>query len=272
MILSNHLNRIIHSDCLDALSEIESECIDLTVFSPPYDEIREYGGNWSLDFVKLGKQLFRVTKDGGVAVVVMGDGTKNFAKSLGTFRLAVNWVDGIGWKLFESVIYKRHGNPGAWWAKRFRVDHEYILMFFKGERPKSFCKEHLMIPSKHAGKVYSGTDRLTNGGFKKIEPKVVNPMKCRGTVWEYPASNTEDNRLKLRHPATFPDRLARDLILCFSEENDVVLDPMCGSGTTCVQAKLLKRNFIGIEINEEYCEIAEKRLLFDAQINQESLF
>lgn len=269
---SARLNQILQANCLEELAFFDDNSIDLTVFSPPYDGIRDYKNNWIFDFVQLGQHLFRVTKEGGVAVVVIGDGTKNFAKSLTSFRLAVNWVDDIGWKLFESVIYKRDGNPGAWWNQRFRVDHEYILMFFKGNRPKTFHKEHLMVPSKHAGKIYSGTDRLTNGGFKKIEPKAVNPMKCRGTVWEYSTSNTEGNRLKLQHPATFPDKLARDLILCFSEPNDIVLDPMCGSGTTCVQAKLNSRQFIGIEISEEYCDIARKRLQIEAQANQVSMF
>jgi hypothetical protein len=140
---SPKLNKFIQGDCLQELASFSNNSIDLTVFSPPYDGIRDYKNNWSFDFVMLGKHLYRVTKDGGVAVVVIGDGTKNFAKSLTSFRLAVNWVDEIG-----------------------------------------------MIPSKHAGKIYSGTDRLTNGGFKKIEPKAVNPLKCRGTVWNYSTSNT----------------------------------------------------------------------------------
>ncbi len=258
--INSKLNQIIRADCLEELSTFPDNSIDLTVFSPPYDGIRDYKKNWSFDFVALGTHLYRVTKDGGVAAVVIGDGTKNFAKSLTSFRLAVSWVDSIGWKLFETVIYKRDGNPGAWWSQRFRVDHEYILIFFKGARPKSFHKEHLMIPSKHAGKTYSGTDRLTNGGFKTIEKKTVNPLKCRGTVWQYSTSNTEGNRLKLQHPATYPDKLASDLILCFSEPNEIVLDPMCGSGTTCVTATQNQRQYIGIEIGEEYCKIARQRM------------
>ncbi len=257
------LNQIIHADCLQELPHFADNSIDLTVFSPPYDSIRDYKNNWSFDFIALGQQLYRVTKDGGVAVVVIGDGTKNFAKSLTTFRLAVNWCDQLGWKMFETCVYRRDGNPGAWWNQRFRVDHEYIMMFFKGEHPAIFQKEHLMVPSKHAGKIYTGTDRLTNGGFKKIEPKAVNPMKCRGTVWQYATSNTEGNKLKLYHPATFPDKLAEDLILTFSKPDDTVLDPMCGSGTTCVMAARNQRTYIGIDIAEEYCEIARKRIAIE---------
>jgi DNA modification methylase len=256
----HRVNSIITGDCLTVLERLKPESVDLTVFSPPYDGIRDYNKKWEFDFVGLGQSLYRVTKDGGMCAVVIGDGTKDFAKSLTTFRLAVEWCDNAAWRLFETCIYHRDGNPGAWWNQRFRVDHEYILLFLKGKRPKTFHKEPLMVPSKHAGKTYSGTDRLTNGGFKSIEPKEVNAMKCRGTVWRYATSNTEGNRTKLRHPATYPDRLVEDLIFCFSDPGDVVLDPMSGSGTTCVMAARNTRRYVGIEINPEYVAIAEQRL------------
>ncbi len=260
------MNEIQLGSCFDKLPTLADETIDLTVFSPPYDGIRDYIEKWAFDYSALGKHLFRVTKDGGACALVIGDGTRDFAKSLTSFRLAIDWCDHAGWRLFETCIYNRDGNPGAWWKSRFRVDHEYILIFFKGKRPKSFNKEPLMIPSKHAGKMYSGTDRLTNGGFKKIEPKAVNPMKDRGTVWRYSTSNTEGNRVKLQHPATYPDKLAEDLILCFSNPNDLVLDPMAGSGTTCVMAAKNHRNYIGFEISKEYLSIAERRLETEAFI------
>lgn len=270
--ITTKVDQIITSDNIQEIETFPDDSIDMTLFSPPYDSIRDYKKNWTFDYKELGRELFRVTKDGGVVAVVIGDGTKDFAKSLTTFRLAVNWVDDYGWKLFESIIYKRDGNPGAWWTQRFRVDHEYVLIFFKGNRPKTFSKEHLMIPSKHAGKIYSGTDRLTNGGFKPITPKAVNPTKCRGTIWQYSTSNTEGNKLKLQHPATFPDKLAEDLIRCFSNPSDIVLDPMCGSGTTCVMAKKTSRHYIGIDISPEYCEIARQRLILEHQSDQPSLF
>ncbi len=255
-----HLDSIIQGDCLQILSHIRSESIHLTVFSPPYDNIRDYKEGWKFDYSALGKSLYRVTKDGGICAVVIGDGTKDFAKSLTTARLTVDWCDNAGWRLFEQCIYYRDGNPGAWWKQRFRVDHEYILIFLKGKRPNTFHKEPLMIPSKHAGRTYSGTDRLTNGGFKTIEPKEVNAMKCRGTVWRYATSNTEGNKLKLQHPATYPDKLAEDLILCFSEPGNIVLDPTAGSGTTCVLAAHHQRRHIGIDISAEYCAIARQRI------------
>lgn len=258
------INKIVSADCLNYLPIIPDASIDFVFFSPPYDTIRDYGKNWSVDFHKLGEELYRVIKPGGVCAIVINDGTKNFAKSLTTSRLIVDWCDSLGWKLFETCLYQRHGNPGAWWTQRFRVDHEYLLFFFKGPRPKTFDKSHLLVPSKHAGLIYTGTDRQTDGSLKKINPKAVNPLKCRGTIWNYASSNSEGNKLKSKHPATFPDLLAQDVIGCFSLPGEIVLDPFAGSGTTCVISKVLGRNYIGIDINQDYVDIANQRLLIEA--------
>ena len=268
-------NRIIQADCVQATADMPAESVDLTVFSPPYDGIRDYQKGWTFDYHTLGKNLFRITKNGGMCAVVMNDGTKNFAKSLTSFKLVLAWCaqgEGLAhtkpsqpqpagaWRLFETCIYQRHGNPGGWWKTRFRVDHEFIFLFLKGPRPKTFHKEPLMVKSLHAGKEYSGTDRLTSGGVKKIARKVVNALKCRGTIWQYATSNSEGNAPKLQHPATYPDKLAADLVLCFSQAGDVVLDPMCGSGTTCVVAAKHNRQYLGVEINQDYCNLAKQRL------------
>ena len=253
-------NCILLGDCVPLTAALPEASVELSLFSPPYDAVRDYRGEWHFDFPTLGHNLYRISKEGGICAVVIGDGTKHFAKSLSSFKLAVDWCEHRGWRLFECCIYHRDGNPGAWWNTRFRVDHEYILLFLKGGKPKYFDKRHLMVPSKHAGKIYSGTDRLTNGGFKRIDPKAVKPEKCRGTVWRYAASNTEGNRLKSEHPATFPDKLAEDLIRCFTEPGAMVLDPMCGSGTSCVVAARHGRDYLGMEISAEYCKLAEQRL------------
>jgi DNA modification methylase len=247
--------------CTEVLKGFANSCIDMTLFSPPYDAIRDYNG-FEIDLGELGRQLLRVTKDGGVCCCVINDGTSDFKKSLTTARMTVSWAD-MGWGLFETVIYSRHGRPGAWWGQRFRVDHEYILIFFKGKRPKSFDKKHLMVPSKYADESWHGTDRQSDGSLRVVTPRPVNPMKCRGTVWQYSASNTESNPLKMKHPATYPDLLAEDLIRCFSVEGDVVLDPTCGSGTTCVEAKKWGRQWVGIDVSAEYLDIARARLALE---------
>ena len=128
-------NTLSVSDALDHARTMPSDSVDLVVFSPPYDGVRDYRGEWTVDLPALGAELLRVVKDGCFAVIVMGDGTKDQRKSMTTFRTAVAWED-AGWACFEHVIYSRDGRPGAWWATRFRVDHEYVLIFYKGKRPR----------------------------------------------------------------------------------------------------------------------------------------
>lgn len=253
------MNRVIVGNCNTEISNLDNDSLDFVLFSPPYDKIRDYNG-YEFDIHRLGCSLYKKCKEGAVVCVVIQDGTKDFAKSASTARLIVDWVDSVGFKLFETVIYSRDGRPGAWWGKRFRVDHEYILIFFKGSRPKTFSKEHLKVPAKHAGSTFHGTQRRTDGSTVKIKPRVQADKKCRGTIWKYEPSKSEGNKTKLKHPATFPDKLAEDLILTFTAEGDVVFDPMCGSGTTLVQAKKNNRKYIGIEISSEYANIANQLL------------
>ena len=251
---------LIHGDCLEVMKHIADNSIDMAVFSPPYDKIRDYHAGWVFDSGAMGDALFRVIKPGGVCAMVIGDSTKNFAKSLTSFRLVVDWCDRAGWKLFECCIYQRRGVPGAWWSRRFRVDHEYIFIFFKGDKPKAFSKEHLMVPSEYAGRIIRGGKRMSDGTTKKMSLKIHNPLKCRGTVWEYMTSCTENNKLKLQHPATYPDKIAEDLILCFTAPGDIVFDPMMGSGTTLAMAVKNRRQFIGCDISAEYFNIAVERV------------
>ncbi|MGD0977479.1 MAG: transcriptional repressor LexA [Minisyncoccia bacterium] len=257
------LNKILCGDAIEVMKKFPSNSVDIVVTSPPYDAVRDYKG-FSLDLHAVGRELFRVLKDGGVVAMVIQDQTKNFGKSLTSFKTIIDWCDSFGFKLFETVIYRKYGAEGAWWNKRFRVDHEYVPIFLKGERPQYFNKEHLKIPSKHGGKTMTGGGtRLTNGIRIKTRSIKINPMKCRGTIWEYLTAG-DGSRLKHQHPATFPNQLPYDFISCFSPKNGVVLDPFVGSGTTTVAAKNLGRAYIGIDIAPEYCEIAKKRMAIES--------
>lgn len=260
------LNKIIYGDAAEVLKKIPSNSIDVIVTSPPYDGIRKYNG-FSYDLHATGKELYRVIKNGGVAAMVIQDQTKNFGKSLTSFKTIVDWCDNIGFKLFETIIYKKHGAEGAWWTKRFRVDHEYIPVFLKGDRPQFFNKEHLKIPSKHGGKTMTGcATRLTNGRTLHSKKVTINPLKCRGTIWDYTTCG-DGTRLKHQHPATFPDKIPYDFIKCFCPPNGIVLDPFVGSGTAALAAIELDKNYIGIDISKEYCELAEKRIKEEGRKN-----
>lgn len=253
------INQIICGDNVDVMSKLKDNSLHMIMTSPPYDNLRAYNG-YSFDLHKVGEQCFRTLKDGGIAVVNIQDATEKGKKTLTSFKTVIDWCDNIGFKLFETTIYKKHGTEGAWWTKRFRVDHEYMFIFLKGDRPQFFNKEPLKIPSKHAGKIMTGAaTRLTNGKTLKSVKLKINDTKCRGTIWDYTVCG-DGSKLKHKHPATFPEMMPYDFIECFCPNDGVVLDPFNGSGTTCVAAKSLGRNYIGIDISEEYCEIARERV------------
>lgn len=258
------LNNFYIGESVNFMKEnIPDNTIDLIVTSPPYDSIRNYDG-FILDLHSIGEQSYRILKDGGIFVMVIQDQTKNFGKSLTSFRTIVDWCDNIGFKLFECCIYERSGVPGNWWSKRFRVDHEYIPIFIKGNKPNYFNKEHMMIECKNEGVVKKGKCiRNTEGELIDYDFTVGN-KKCCGTIINYESDRNSEkykSGIKYKHPATFPDRLAEDFIKCFSQENDLVYDPMCGSGTTCAMAYKNNRKFLGTDISEKYInEICIPRL------------
>jgi DNA modification methylase len=255
------MSKIIHGDCFKELPKLKAESIDFVCFSPPYDALRSYKGFPTLDLHKLGEELFRVAKPGAICAMVIQDETKRGKKSLTSFRTALDWCDTIGWKLFDCLIYQREGIPGK--RPGFRCEHEYIHLFLKGSKPKHLDKSHLTIPCKTSGATGLKFTRKKQGVCYNPGSFTVGDTRERGSVWKYQASCYEGNRLKLRHPATYPDALASDLIRCFAAEGDTVLDPMAGSGTTCVECLKWRRRYIGIEYSQVYCDIIHKRLAFE---------
>ena len=253
------MNEIVTSDNIEYLKTLPDECIDMVVTSPPYDALRDYQG-YTLDLHGVGEQLLRVLKDGGICVMVTQDSTKDFAKTLTSFRTIVDWCDNIGFRLFECNIYHRQGTEGAWWTKRFRVDHEYMPIFLKGKRPQYFDKENIKIPSKHGGKTMTGANIRTKNGKTGSRKVKINPTKCPGTVMNFGNTCGGESKLKSQHPAVFPNMLAYDMIECFCPPDGTVLDPFNGSGTTTLAAKCLGRKYIGIDVSQEYNDIALKRL------------
>ena len=253
------VNKIICKDNITYLKTLPDECIDFVITSPPYDALRDYNG-YKLDLHGLGVELLRVLKDGGICVMVIQDSTRDFAKSLTSFRTIVDWCDNIGFRLFECNIYNRQGTEGAWWKKRFRVDHEYMPIFLKGKRPQYFDKENIKIPSKHGGKVMTGANIRTKNGQTGSRKVKINPTKCPCTVMSFGNTCGGESKLKSKHPAVFPNMLAYDMIECFCPKDGIVIDPFNGSGTTTLAAKCLGRNYIGIDVSEEYNQIARERL------------
>ncbi len=248
-------------DCLEILPTLEAGSVDAVVTSPPYDNMRTYGGQWKVDLPTVGKLLHASCADGAAVAMVIQDGTENGAKTGTTARTTCAWMD-AGWNLWETCIWNRPGTPGAWWNKRFRVDHEFVLIFVKGERLAHFDKSSLAVPAKYAGEMPWGkmTTRTTDGRLVENERKPNAEFKCRGTVWTNQKSSYERDALKSQHPATFPNSIAIDLASCFSATDSTILDPFMGSGTTGVACVKTGRKFIGIELDRGYFDIAVKRI------------
>ncbi|MGR3914771.1 MAG: site-specific DNA-methyltransferase, partial [Gammaproteobacteria bacterium] len=252
-------SQIICGDAVAELQKFPEGAFDLTVFSPPYDQLRDYHG-YTADLHALGAQLFRVSKPGGVVVMVIQDQTRGGKKTLTSFRTILDWCDNIGFNLFECNIYQKQGKDGAWWTRRFRVDHEYMPIFIKGCKPKHFDKTQVKIPSKHAGKTMTGAANRNKDGLTVASTRLtINARKCPGTIWNY-ANGGDKVALKRAHPAVFPDKIPFDFIRVFTRKGDAVLDPMVGSGSTAVAAHLLGRRYVGIDISREYCELAAARI------------
>lgn len=242
-------------NCLDGLRLLDNGCIDLTVTSPPYDDIRTYNG-YSFDFENIAKELYRVTQNGGVLVWIVSDKTINGDESGSSFKQAL-YFKNCGFNLLDTMIWKK---PTFTDTGSLRVRYgnvfEYMFVLTKGK-----CKTFNPIKdrkNKYAGSKKHGTVRQIDGSVKDISSKgkEISEYGQRFNIWEI--SPEKNNRTG--HPAVFPEQLANDHIITWSNENDIVLDPFIGSGTTGKMAILNNRKFIGFEISEKYCDIANERI------------
>ena len=252
---------LIQGDCLEKMKEIPDGSVDLTVTSPPYDNLRSYNGNndqWCEHVWKeLLTDLHRVTVEGGAVVWVVGDATIKGSETGTSFKQAL-FAKECGFNLHDTMIYKKTGGGARGSNLCYWQNFEYMFVFTKG-RPKTVSLIHDKINTT-AGRRNSGVNGRGRSGEQRLK-KITRTSKLgrRENVWTIPAgNNTNDD--KTEHPAVFPEQLANDHILSWSNEGDTVLDPFMGSGTTGKMAKLSCRNFIGIELDEDYFKIAEKRI------------
>jgi len=249
------LNRIYNEDCLEGMKRIQDGFVDLTVTSPPYDNLRTYNGNieqWSFEkFQGIAKELYRVTKHGGMVVWVVGDSTSKFCESFTSFKQALKFHE-IGFNLLDTMIYyKQNYAPAYPSLRRYANQFEYMFVFSKG-KPKTF---NPIQKQKARNKTEKVAFRQKDGSLtRKVKPEG-RETKDASNVWEYAVGGNLTG-----HPAVFPELLAQDHILSWSNEEDVVLDPFMGSGTTAKMALLNNRNFIGFELDKDYYEASKKRL------------
>jgi site-specific DNA-methyltransferase (adenine-specific) len=240
-------------DCLDFMRTMPDKSVDLTVTSPPYDNLRTYNG-YTFDFEGIAKQLFRITKDGGIVVWVVGDATVNGSETGTSFKQALFFKE-TGFNLHDTMIYMTDKPPMN--DNRYQAEFEYMFVFSKG-KPKT--TNLIKVKALNCGGKPGSSYRESSGKLKDaFHNKTTGEFKVKGCIWYFASGGVD-----IGHPAIFPEKLARDHILTWSNEKDTVLDCFMGSGTTGKMAVLFNRNFIGIEISHEYMKIAEKRIK-DAQ-------
>lgn len=236
------LDTIFKEDCVETMRRMPDGFVDLTVTSPPYDDLRDYDG-YVFDFETIAAELYRVTKPNGVLVWVVGDATHNGSETGSSFRQALTFMD-LGFKLHDTMIFEKNSStfPAKRTGNRYTQIFEYMFVFAKGKVVADLICDK---PNKWAGhKDYSG--------------KLANPVpefSPRTNIWRFVTSMNG-----VKHPAPFPEELARDHILTWSQPGAVVFDPFMGSGTTAKMAKLCDRHFVGSEISENYWRLCLQRV------------
>jgi len=260
------LNTIYNENCLETMARMPDCFVDLTVTSPPYDDMRDYKG-YSFPFEEIAKELHRITKEGGIIVWVVGDTKINGSESLSAFKQAI-YFNELGLRVHDTMIYEKAGSSLPH-DNIYNQAFEYMFVISKG-KPKT---TNLIADRKntyYTGKPKYRTVREKDG---KTYPRnsIQGAKSVRSNIWRYSAGymlSTSDDVWE--HPAVFPEKLAADHIWSWSNEGDLVYDCFGGSGTTAKMAHRYKRKWILSEISKEYCEIARKRL--EPYLNQTVLF
>lgn len=268
-MIENYVNNFYVEDNIQFCKKLPDSCIDLTVTSPPYDSLRSYKNKqdknnfngYSFNFEEIAKELYRITKDGGIVVWVVGDSIIDGSESLNSFRQAIFFKD-IGFNVHDTMIYHKTG-PRFPEKIRYAQIFEYMFVLSKG-KPKTtnIIKDRKNKWAGHTNWGHGG-HRLKDGEMK-IMPKAkpYADFGARFNVWTYANGYgfSSKDKIAYQHPATFPEKLAEDHIISWSKEGEVVFDPFIGSGTTAKMALKNNRNFIGVDVSEEYIKIAQERI------------
>ena len=252
------LNKIYNENCLNTMQRMQDNFIDLTITSPPYDNLRTYKG-YSFAFEEIAKELYRVTKEGGVVVWVVGDATIKGSETGTSFKQALYFKE-IGFRIHDTMIYQKTGTPFP--SKvRYNQIFEYMFIFSKG-KPKTF--NPIMKKNITAGSVRNSRKFRNKEGemIPSFNGKPVNEYGIENNIWKIKNGMYKSTKDKeaFKHPAIFPEELVLKHILSWTNEKELVYDCFIGSGTTSKISTLNKRNWLGSEISKEYTQLANKRL------------
>lgn len=248
-------NNIYAGECSEMIKALPDDCIDLTVTSPPYDNLREYNG-YTFDYKPVIEQLYRVTKPGGVVVWVVADATINGSETGTSFKQALFAME-CGFNLHDTMIYEQAGTGAKGSNLAYWQSFEYMFIFSKG-KPKT-VNRIADVKNTAGGKKRSAYSKGNILNSRAERKNIIGPeYSIRPNVWRYTSSGNDSTK----HPAPFPEKLARDHIISWSNPGDLVLDPMSGSGRTCKAAMQNGRLFLGFDISPEYVSDAREYVMY----------
>lgn len=248
------MNVAYNMDCVQYMETVNDCTFDLTVTSPPYDNIRDYNG-YIFDYKKTIEQLFRVTKRGGVVVWIVADQTVDGSET-GTSFIQCLFAKECGFNIHDTMIWRKDSCSFPEQTRYYPV-FEYMFVWSKG-KPKTFNPIEDR-ENKWGGLSVHGTFREKDGKTRNRsetwKETICKQYGSRFNVWDIPSEKNN----KTGHPAVFPLALAKDHIKSWSNKDDLVFDPFLGSGTTRIAAHDLYRQFVGCEIDKEYFDKQEER-------------
>ena len=243
------VNKTYNESNLDTMSRMPDEFVDLVVTSPPYDDLRSYEGCSQFDFTRTATELYRVLKKGGVVVWVVGDQCVNGSRTLTSFKQGLEFRE-IGFRMYDVMIYRKKNPMPS--TIRYTNAFEYMFVLSKS-KPKTI--NFLTEKSTHAGELrkLGRAFRKKDGSFQRAKNNLVaKETKIKSNIWSYLIGGghvAPSSSPAFEHPAIFPEALALDHILSWSNRGDLVYDPFMGSGTTALMCEKAKRNWIGSEIS-----------------------
>lgn len=252
---------LLRGNCKEVLGQIKSNSVDMVLTSPPYDNLRTYNDQEAFtfdDFKVVANELNRVIKKGGIIVWVVGDAVLNGSESGTSFKQALYFKE-IGLNLHDTMIYQKSGFNFPM-TNRYQQVFEYMFVFSKGS-PKTFNPIQDRA-NRCFGEKLKGSERQRDGTLSKKRLKHIGEYGSRTNIWQINNGfmKTTTDKFAYEHPAMFPEKLAEDHIISWSNPHDIILDPFMGSGTTGKACKKLNRKFVGIELDKSYFEIAKKRI------------
>lgn len=261
-------NTIYHCDAVDLLVALADDSIDMILTSPPYDNLRTYGGHSEFDFEAIAQDSYRVLKPGGVLVWIVGDATINGSETLTSMRQALYFVDVVGFKMHDTMIYHKHGSQVNNHHPRYIDSFEYMFILSKGR----VCSANLQKKKNKTQNVKTlspGTKMQRNGRLMRYNRQTLNRFSIMPNVWllNVGGGNITKDKDAYQHPAMFPEKLAERHILTWSNPGDVVLDYFMGSGTSAKMARNNGRDYIGCDVNADYVKLARERLAKPYTVN-----